>query len=196
MNIVAIDLTSEIHYISIEFNGNKCHLEFNEENRAQRNDWENKIQVIKTHEPKFDFAKCDRFAYAAGPGSYTGARLAYTFLQTIKLITGKDFFGVSNLAALCYKHKNHTPIIKGSKKDIFYSENDKDLFTEDISKIQKLGPFVVLEDQNFDFEGMVKVKQSSIVKNILDMTRERLDLALPNNYPNYIKELAYKRINE
>ena len=70
------------------------------------------------------------------------------------------------------------------------------MFTEDISKIQKLGPFVVLEDQNFDFEGMVKVKQSSIVKNILDMTRERLDLALPNNYPNYIKELAYKRINE
>lgn len=196
MNIVAIDLTSEIHYISIEFNGNKYHLEFNEENRAQRNDWENKIQVIKTHEPKFDFAKCDRFAYAAGPGSYTGARLAYTFLQTIKLITGKDFFGVSNLAALCYKHEKHTPIIKGSKKDIFYSEKDKDLFTEDISKIQKLGPFVVLEDQNFDFEGMVKVKQSSIVKNILDMTRERLDLALPNNYPNYIKELAYKRINE
>ena len=196
MNIVAIDLTSEIHYISIEFNGNKYHLEFNEENRAQRNDWENKIQVIKTHEPKFDFAKCDRFAYAAGPGSYTGARLAYTFLQTIKLITGKDFFGVSNLAALCYKHENHTPIIKGSKKDIFYSEKDKDLFTEDISKIQKLGPFVVLEDQNFDFEDMIKVKQSSIVKNILDMTRERLDLALPNNYPNYIKELAYKRINE
>ena len=196
MNIVAIDLTSEIHYISIEFNGNKFHLEFNEENRAQRNDWENKIQVIKTHEPKFDFSKCDRFAYAAGPGSYTGARLAYTFLQTIKLITGKDFFGVSNLAALCYKHKNHTPIIKGSKKDIFYSEKDKDLFTEDISKIQKLGPFVVLEDQNFDFEDMIKVKQSSIVKNILDMTREHLDLALPNNYPNYIKELAYKRINE
>lgn len=196
MNIVAIDLTSEIHYISIEFNGNKYHLEFNEENRAQRNDWENKIQVIKTHEPKFDFAKCDRFAYAAGPGSYTGARLAYTFLQTIKLITGKDFFGVSNLAALCYKHKNHTPIIKGSKKDIFYNENDKDLFTEDISKIQKLGPFVVLEDQNFDFEGMAKVKKSSIVRNILDMTRERLDLALQNNYPNYIKELAYKRINE
>ena len=196
MNIVAIDLTSEIHYISIEFNGNKFHLEFNEENRAQRNDWENKIQVIKTHEPKFDFAKCDRFAYAAGPGSYTGARLAYTFLQTIKLITGKDFFGVSNLAALCYKYKNHTPIIKGSKKDIFYSEKDKDLFTEDISKIQKLGPFVVLEDQNFDFEDMIKVKQSSIVKNILDMTREHLDLALPNNYPNYIKELAYKRINE
>jgi len=196
LNIVAIDLTSEIHYISIEFNGNKFHLEFNEENRAQRNDWENKIQVIKTYEPKFDFAKCDRFAYAAGPGSYTGARLAYTFLQTIKLITGKDFFGVSNLAALCYKHKSYTPIIKGSKKDIFYSKNDKDLFTEDISKIQKLRPFVVLEDQNFDFEGMVKVKQSSIVKNILDMTRERLDLALPNNYPNYIKELAYKRINE
>ena len=196
MNIVAIDLTSEIHYISIEFNGNKYHLEFNEENRAQRNDWENKIQVIKTHEPKFDFAKCDRFAYAAGPGSYTGARLAYTFLQTIKLITGKDFFGVSNLAALCYKHKNHTPIIKGSKKDIFYNENDKDLFTEDISLIQKLGPFVVLEDQNFDFEGMAKVKKSSIVRNILDMTRERLDLALQNNYPNYIKELAYKRINE
>lgn len=196
MNIVAIDLTSEIHYISIEFNGNKYHLEFNEENRAQRNDWENKIQVIKTHEPKFDFAKCDRFAYAAGPGSYTGARLAYTFLQTIKLITGKDFFGVSNLAALCYKHKNHTPIIKGSKKDIFYNENDKDLFTEDISLIQKLGPFVVLEDQNFDFEAMAKVKKSSIVRNILDMTRERLDLALQNNYPNYIKELAYKRINE
>ena len=195
MNIVAIDLTSEIHYISIEFNGNKYHLEFNEENRAQRNDWENKIQIIKTHEPKFDFAKCDRFAYAAGPGSYTGARLAYTFLQTIKLITGKDFFGVSNLAALCYKHKNHTPIIKGSMKDIFYSENNKDLFTEDITKIESLGPFVVLEDQNFDFEGIAKVKQGSIVRNILAMTRENLDLALPNNYPNYIKELAYIKTN-
>ena len=196
MNIVAIDLTSEIHYISIDFNGKKYHLEFNEENRAKRNDWENKIQVIKAHEPLFDFAKCDRLAYAAGPGSYTGARLAYTFLQTIKLITGIDFLGVSNLAALCYKHKNHTPIIKGSKKDIFYSENDKDFFTEDISKIENLGPFVVLEDQNFDFEGMAKVKKGSIVRNILAMTRESVDLALPNNYPNYIKELAYKRINE
>tara|TARA_B100000575_G_scaffold85832_1_gene67864 strand:- start:1439 stop:2029 length:591 start_codon:yes stop_codon:yes gene_type:complete len=196
LNIVAIDLTSEIHYISIDFNGKKYHLEFNEENRAKRNDWENKIQVIKTHEPSFDFAKCDRLAYAAGPGSYTGARLAYTFLQTIKLITGIDFLGVSNLAALCYKHKNHTPIIKGSKKDIFYSENDKDLFTEDISKIENLGPFVVLEDQNFDFEGMAKVKKGSIVRNILAMTRENIVLALPNNHPNYIKELAYKRINE
>ena len=81
-------------------------------------------------------------------------------------------------------------------KDIFYSENNKDLFTEDITKIESLGPFVVLEDQNFDFEGIARVKQGSIVRNILAMTRENLDLALPNNYPNYIKELAYKKINE
>ena len=75
-------------------------------------------------------------------------------------------------------------------------DSDKDLFTEDISNIENLGPFVVLEDQNFDFEGMAKVKKGSIVRNILAMTRENVDLALPHNYPNYIKELAYKRINE
>ena len=38
-----------------------------------------KINDIQTSLPDFSFFKVDLFAYAAGPGSYTGARLAYTF---------------------------------------------------------------------------------------------------------------------
>ena len=50
-----------------------------------------KITKIKTKIPDFSFENLDSMAYAAGPGSYTGARLAFTFLDTIKLLTNCRF---------------------------------------------------------------------------------------------------------
>ena len=83
-------------------------------------------ETLKKSVPAFDFNKLDKMAYAAGPGSYTGARLAYTFLQTIELILDKKFYAFSNLSALNLTSPEKIPVIKGNKNDFFYSYMGKD----------------------------------------------------------------------
>ena len=87
MNILVIDLTKDTHYLAINYNNKKHYLSFYTEERDKKNDWIEKINKIKDEIPDFSFENLDSAAYAAGPGSYTGARLAYTFLDTIKLVT-------------------------------------------------------------------------------------------------------------
>ena len=112
MNIFAIDLTTDKHFISIKYDGVVTDFIFDESDRYKRNDWSKKINDIQTSLPDFSFFKVDLFAYAAGPGSYTGARLAYTFLSTLKLITKKEFLAYSNLTALAWGKSDKVPVIK------------------------------------------------------------------------------------
>ena len=100
MNILVIDLTKDTHYLAINYNNKKHYFSFYNEERDKKNDWIEKINKIKDEIPDFSFENLDSAAYAAGPGSYTGARLAYTFLDTIKLVTNCDFYAFSNLSAL------------------------------------------------------------------------------------------------
>jgi len=86
LNAIVLDLTSDLHYITLQYDGKIYDFSFNEKQIAKRNNWGEKIETLKKSVPAFDFNKLDKMAYAAGPGSYTGARLAYTFLQTIELI--------------------------------------------------------------------------------------------------------------
>ena len=92
-------------------------FEFEEESIKKRNDWEYKISTIRDNIPGFEFKHIEQMAYAAGPGSYTGARLAFTFLDTLNLIINKKFYAFSNLAALQHNHPNRVAIMKGSKND-------------------------------------------------------------------------------
>ena len=71
MNIFAIDLTTDKHFISIKYDGVVTDFIFDESDRYKRNDWSKKINDIQTSLPDFSFFKVDLFAYAAGPGSYT-----------------------------------------------------------------------------------------------------------------------------
>ena len=67
MNFLALDLTNEIHYIVVRFFGKEYSLEFSENNRSQKNDWNKKIDKIYNKIPNFDLKEIDANVYAAGP---------------------------------------------------------------------------------------------------------------------------------
>ena len=130
-------------------------------------------------------------AYAAGPGSYTGARLAFTFLDTLNLIINKKFYAFSNLTALQHNHPERVAVMKGSKNDYFYRYNDTDHYCESLDEIPKDSAYVVLQNDQLKLKNMIELNCEVISKNILDLVLGSENKALSSNYPNYIKELNY-----
>ena len=53
MNIFAIDLTTDKHFISIKYDGVVTDFIFDESDRYKRNDWSKKINDIQTSLPDF-----------------------------------------------------------------------------------------------------------------------------------------------
>lgn len=192
MNAIVLDLTSDQHYISLQFNQHRYEFSFNEKSLTKRNDWEKKIATMKDSVPEFDFKKIDKMAYAAGPGSYTGARLAYTFMQTLELILDKEFYAFSNLKALNFSNPQKLAVIKGNKNDFFYRSMGKDYYCDSLAGLPK-GNFIGFKSDQLLLEPMEEVDRSVVCKNILDMVLEADNLHLKTNYPNYIKELSYQK---
>ena len=195
MNILVIDLTKDTHYLAINYNNKKHYLSFYTEERDKKNDWIEKINKIKDEIPDFSFEKLDSAAYAAGPGSYTGARLAYTFLDTIKLVTNCDFYAFSNLSALQWNNDSMTPVIKGNKNDYFYKVNEKEMYCKSLKEIPENYDFVSYSSEIPELNNVKQLEESEIASNILEMMLENVGNALASNYPNYIKELDYKKID-
>ena len=195
MNILVIDLTKDTHYLAINYNNKKHYFSFYSKERDKKNDWIEKINKIKDKIPDFSFEKLDSAAYAAGPGSYTGARLAYTFLDTIKLVTRCDFYAFSNLSALKWKNDSMTPVIKGNKNDYFYEVNGKEMYCKNFKEIQENYDFISYSSEIPELNNVKKLEESKIASNILEMMLDNFRNALESNYPNYIKELDYKKID-
>ena len=191
MNLLALDLTNEIHYIAVRFFGKEYSLEFSENNRSQRNDWNKKIDEIYNKIPNFDLKEIDANIYAAGPGSYTGARLAYTFFSTLEYINNTPFYAVSNLEAMNIECPDAVPIL-GNNKDFFFRIDEEDKYTNDYKEIQALGKKLIGFEQNKDLVDLV-IPKNLVVRNILEVF-EKQNLTNEDNYPNYIKELAYKKL--
>lgn len=191
MNSIIIDLTSDKHFVALNYAQKKYFFDFKEESLKKRNDWQHKISTIIKNIPDFEFKKIEKMAYAAGPGSYTGARLAYTFLDTMSLILNKEFYAFSNLTALQHNFSDRIAIIKGGKKDFFYRYNERDHYCESFEQIPKDRAYVVLEKDQLQLEDTVELKSEDISKNILDLILDSDEKALSSNYPNYIKELNY-----
>ena len=191
MNSIVIDLTSNKHFIALNYAQKRYFFDFEEESFKKRNDWEYKITTLKENIPKFAFSKIEKMAYAAGPGSYTGARLAFTFLDTLSLILNKKFYAFSNLTALQHNFPDSIAIIKGNKDDFFYRCDERDHYCESLDQIPKANSYVVLENDQLQLENMVELKIEEISKNILELVLEADKKALSSNYPNYIKELNY-----
>ena len=191
MNSIVIDLTSNKHYVALNYDKKQYFFEFEEESIKKRNDWEHKISTIRNNIPGFEFEHIEKMAYAAGPGSYTGARLAFTFLDTLNLIINKKFYAFSNLAALQHNHPNKVAIMKGSKNDYFYRHNDIDYYCETLDQIPQHTAYVVLRNDQLKLDNMIELNCEVISKNILDLVMESENKALSSNYPNYIKELNY-----
>ena len=166
-------------------------FKFEEESIKKRNDWEYKISIIRDNVPGFEFEHIEKMAYAAGPGSYTGARLAFTFLDTLSLILNKKFYAFSNLTALQHNFPDSIAIIKGNKNDFFYRCDGHDHYCVSLDQIPKAKTYVVLENDQLQLENMVELKIDEISKNILELVLETDKKALSSNYPNYIKELNY-----
>lgn len=192
MNALVIDLTSDLHCITLQYDGKSYEFPFDEEKIAKRNNWDKKIETLKKSVPDFEFSKLDKIAYAAGPGSYTGARLAYTFLQTLELILEKEFYAFSNLSALNFNSPKKIPVIKGNKNDFFYRFEGKDFYCDNVENIPK-GEYVGLEKDNLSLEPLEQVSSNVIPINILKMLLEDGEHQLCSNYPNYIKELSYQK---
>ena len=195
MNILVIDLTKDTHYLAINYNNKKHYLSFYTEERDKKNDWIEKINKIKDEIPDFSFENLDSAAYAAGPGSYTGARLAYTFLDTIKLVTNCDFYAFSNLSALQWNNDSMTPVIKGNKNDYFYKVNEKEMYCKSLKEIPENYDFVSYSSEIPELNNVKQLEESEIASNILEMMLDSVENALESNYPNYIKELDYKKID-
>ena len=192
MNALVIDLTSDLHCITLQYDGKSYEFPFDEEKIAKRNNWDKKIETLKKSVPDFEFSKLDKIAYAAGPGSYTGARLAYTFLQALELILEKEFYAFSNLSALNFNSPKKIPVIKGNKNDFFYRFEGKDFYCDNVENIPK-GQYVGLEKDNLSLEPLEQVRSNVIPINILKMLLEDGEHQLCSNYPNYIKELSYQK---
>ncbi len=192
MNALVIDLTSDLHCITLQYDGKSYEFPFDEEKISKRNNWDKKIETLKKSVPDFEFSKLDKIAYAAGPGSYTGARLAYTFLQTLELILEKEFYAFSNLSALNFNSPKKIPVIKGNKNDFFYRFEGKDFYCDNVENIPK-GQYVGLEKDNLSLEPLEQVSSNVIPINILKMLLEDGEHQLCSNYPNYIKELSYQK---
>ena len=195
MNILVIDLTKDTHYLAINYNNKKHYFSFYSKERDKKNDWIEKINKIKDEIPDFSFEKLDSAAYAAGPGSYTGARLAYTFLDTIKLVTSCDFYTFSNLSALKWNNDSMTPVIKGNKNDYFYEVNGKEMYCKNFKEIRENYDFISYSNEISELNNVKKLEESKVASNILEMVLDNVGNALESNYPNYIKELDYKKID-
>lgn len=192
MNAIVLDLTSDLHYITLQYDGEIYEFSFNEKQIAKRNNWGEKIETLKKSVPAFDFNKLDKMAYAAGPGSYTGARLAYTFLQTIELILDKKFYAFSNLSALNLTSPEKIPVIKGNKNDFFYRYMGKDFYCDSVEDIPK-GQYIGLKRDQLALESLEQVDGNAIPTNILKMLLKDDNHELTSNFPNYIKELSYTK---
>ena len=192
MNALVLDLTSDTHFITLQYDGHPYEFLFEEEQIVKRNNWDKKIETLKETVPDFEFSKLDRMAYAAGPGSYTGARLAYTFLQTLELIIYKEFYAFSNLSALNFNCPKKIPVIKGNKNDFFYRYEGKDFYCENAKNIPK-GQYIGLVKDRLALDSLEEVVSKAIPLNILNMLLKEDNHQLPSNYPNYIKELSYHK---
>lgn len=192
MNAIVLDLTSDLHYITLQYDGEIYEFSFNEKQIAKRNNWGEKIETLKKSVPAFDYNKLDKMAYAAGPGSYTGARLAYTFLQTIELILDKKFYAFSNLSALNLTSPEKIPVIKGNKNDFFYRYMGKDFYCDSVEDIPK-GQYIGLKRDQLALESLEQVDGNAIPTNILRMLLKDDNHELTSNFPNYIKELSYTK---
>jgi tRNA A37 threonylcarbamoyladenosine modification protein TsaB len=192
LNTIVLDLTSDLHYITLQYDGEIYEFSFNEKQIAKRNNWGEKIETLKKSVPAFDFNKLDKMAYAAGPGSYTGARLAYTFLQTIELILEKKFYAFSNLSALNLTSPEKIPVIKGNKNDFFYRYMGKDFYCDSVEDIPK-GQYIGLKRDQLALESLEQVDGNAIPTNILRMLLKDDNHELTSNFPNYIKELSYTK---
>jgi len=192
LNAIVLDLTSDLHYITLQYDGKVYDFSFNEKQIAKRNNWGEKIETLKKSVPAFDFNKLDKMAYAAGPGSYTGARLAYTFLQTIELILDKKFYAFSNLSALNLTSPEKIPVIKGNKNDFFYRYMGKDFYCDSAEDIPK-GQYIGLKRDQLALKSLEQVDSNTIPTNILRMLLKDDNHELTSNFPNYIKELSYTK---
>ena len=195
MNILVIDLTKDTHYLAINYNNKKHYLSFCTQERDKKNDWIEKINKIKDEIPDFSFDNLNSAAYAAGPGSYTGARLAYTFLDTIKLVTNCNFYAFSNLSALQWNNDSMTPVIKGNKNDYFYKINEKEMYCKSLKEIPEKHSFISYSSEIPELDTVKELNEREIAGNILEMMLDNVGNALESNYPNYIKELDYKKID-
>ncbi len=87
------------------------------------------------------------------------------------------------------------PVIKSNKNDYFYKINEKEIYCKDLKEMPKNSDFISYSGQILELENVKNIEESQISRNILEMMLDNKNNALESNYPNYIKELNYRKID-
>jgi len=112
---------------------------------------------------KIDFSEIAKVIYTAGPGSFTGLRIAYSAVKGFVMATGVESHGVSTLKALMYNIKDEPGykgvLIKGSANDVYaliVDEKGKQVLEEgcyDISHIMDVEKNILKSGKAVKFIG-------------------------------------------
>ena len=190
MNILSVDLTKNEHFIALNYENNAYCFEF------QTNDWSEKIDTLHKIE-NFDFKKLDCSAYAAGPGSFTGARLAFTFLNTLKFVYDVEMFCIFKFGGYELVKRRQNPFNHRHNNDFYYRENKTDFYTQDLKKVESLkNKLVMIEGSNANISPKLLIQRNQVAINIINMIASKSNSNLDSNEPNYVKSLTYRKINE
>lgn len=112
----------------------------------------------------------EAFYIGAGPGSYSGIRIARTIAKTIQLVRPIDCFQFSTLEFLVKLQENENIVLKAGRDQVYARKNNKDCL-------------VKLNDEYVVFD-----KTSAVSQPLTQKLLFRLDVEpIENASPNYIK---------
>ena len=96
-------------------------------------------------EAKIDFSQIDTVVYTAGPGSFTGLRIAYSAVKGFTTATAVKSHGVSTLKSLMYNIRNYQ-----GYKVVMIKENAKNLSKDVYAFIEDDHGNVILNEGCYD----------------------------------------------
>ncbi|MEI6092624.1 MAG: tRNA (adenosine(37)-N6)-threonylcarbamoyltransferase complex dimerization subunit type 1 TsaB [bacterium] len=160
-------------------------------------------------ENKLDFSNIDTVVYTAGPGSFTGLRIAYSAVKGFTMATGVKSHGVSTLKALIHNIKifdgYKAVLVKGSANDVYVlieDENCNVLIKEDcyemdkilsmIKKICSLGKRITCIGSGALFYKDLLINES---EDISIPTEEAINLVSPEGMLSLLEQKSIDDIN-
>ena len=82
-----------------------------------------------------------------------------------------------------------------NKNDYFYKVNEKEMYCKSLKEIPEKHSFISYSSEIPELDTVKELNEREIAGNILEMMLDNVGNALESNYPNYIKELDYKKID-
>ena len=105
---------------------------------------------------KIDFSAIDTVVYTAGPGSFTGLRIAYSAVKGFTMGTCVKSHGVSTLRALMYNIKGYSGC-----KVVMIRDNAKNISRDVYALIEDDGGNVILKEGCYDIDVILDINKKN-----------------------------------